>query len=501
MKWEDEFHWPKFGGGSSAGIRPKPAPVPEPTEHEYDPESQSPTENIPEPAQKKAKLLNPRWGKEKAYLDSNAEAIVDGDIPPEISHLTKVTFTLFATLPDGKSERIDAKDGHLQFGQAAVMFDLWTPKYRDNNGQLLKKADYYFLAKYREAEEVKSGTLPVVVRLVARNLTARFLKRGVRGEDVFGWQKFLVKVRGQPEFSESIENITLDGIFGLETRKATMAFQKKIGLEADGIVGPDTREEAELLGALFTEVHNPGKTEATLLAVRQGKIPVFPPPPPPLPPVPPANSMGSNREESWKRLRTEKWCETLKADLEKLKAVCQLVVDGTGDYIYDEYKVEVERMPTDTSPEKFLSALASNINGAVQNKDFDQINVFKRRQKGDAMVGEIVDIDILGPIDGSVVLGEMEKTYFIYQTIDLDWEIAHPENGSREFGYQIENQKIFFYTRGVSRPSNYLSALGGPIPQKMGWTALMKGISTKINSAGGKSDFATFSTTKERRDD
>jgi hypothetical protein len=145
--------------------------------------------------------------------------------------------------------------------------------------------------------------------------------------------------------------------------------------------------------------------------------------------------------------------------------------------------------------------LASDINGVIKNPDFDRINMFKRRHADTPTIGEIVDIDILGPFDGSVVLGELGRTLFIYQTIDFKGIGHHPENGAREFGFQIVEHKVVFYTRGVSRPSNYLFALGGPIPQKLGWTALMQGISNRINSWGGKSDFITFSTIKEHRDD
>ena len=73
----------------------------------------------------------------------------------------------------------------------------------------------------------------------------------MRGEDVLGWQKFLVRLREQSAFSRAIEDIRQDGIFGLETSKATKAFQTQVGIEADGIVGADTREEAESLGAMF----------------------------------------------------------------------------------------------------------------------------------------------------------------------------------------------------------------------------------------------------------
>eukprot|EP00833_Pecoramyces_ruminatium_P007862 jgi/Orpsp1_1/1181894/evm.model.c7180000079044.1 len=52
------------------------------------------------------------------------------------------------------------------------------------------------------------------------------LKKGSKGEDVKKLQKCL--------------GIKIDGIFGPDTEKAVIAFQKKKGLDPDGIVGKKT---------------------------------------------------------------------------------------------------------------------------------------------------------------------------------------------------------------------------------------------------------------------
>ena len=57
------------------------------------------------------------------------------------------------------------------------------------------------------------------------------LKLGVAGENVRMWQIALGKA-GNP--------VTVDSKFGMETQKATVAVQKKIGVTADGIVGKAT---------------------------------------------------------------------------------------------------------------------------------------------------------------------------------------------------------------------------------------------------------------------
>jgi peptidoglycan hydrolase-like protein with peptidoglycan-binding domain len=66
---------------------------------------------------------------------------------------------------------------------------------------------------------------------VARTGT-RLLRQGVSGSDVREWQRIL---------RHSGRNVTVDGIFGPQTRNATVSFQRQLGVGADGIVGSQTR--------------------------------------------------------------------------------------------------------------------------------------------------------------------------------------------------------------------------------------------------------------------
>lgn len=74
-----------------------------------------------------------------------------------------------------------------------------------------------------------------------RNLTS-----GMRGEDVRLWQTILI---GAGVLSQGQD----DGAFGPKTLAATKAFQRKLKVKADGIVGPATRQAVndlfKLLGA------------------------------------------------------------------------------------------------------------------------------------------------------------------------------------------------------------------------------------------------------------
>ncbi|WP_420127059.1 M15 family metallopeptidase [Longimicrobium sp.] len=68
----------------------------------------------------------------------------------------------------------------------------------------------------------------------------RVLRQGDRGADVKRWQFFLV--------GQNLDVGVADGIFGARTHLATLAFQQRHGLVADGIVANRTVGQAALLG-------------------------------------------------------------------------------------------------------------------------------------------------------------------------------------------------------------------------------------------------------------
>ena len=70
----------------------------------------------------------------------------------------------------------------------------------------------------------------------------RFIVEGDRGESVRIIQRYLNVVgQGNP----SIPSLTVDAIFGPRTKAAVIAFQRSLGLEQNGAVGP--AEWAELV--------------------------------------------------------------------------------------------------------------------------------------------------------------------------------------------------------------------------------------------------------------
>lgn len=75
------------------------------------------------------------------------------------------------------------------------------------------------------------------------------LKKGSTGVEVEKWQTFL---RGLDIYSE----IIVSGFFDEETEKETKAFQSSNGIQADGIVGPNTLGTAEKINYLTKDDQN-----------------------------------------------------------------------------------------------------------------------------------------------------------------------------------------------------------------------------------------------------
>lgn len=74
------------------------------------------------------------------------------------------------------------------------------------------------------------------------------LKKGMQGELVRSWQKFL----SENGYREAVGAI--DGNFGNNTEKATIQFQVDNGLKIDGIAGPETLESAKIIGFEISEL-------------------------------------------------------------------------------------------------------------------------------------------------------------------------------------------------------------------------------------------------------
>lgn len=214
----------------------------------------------------------------------------------------------------------------------------------------------------------------------------------------------------------------------------------------------------------------------------------------------------ASRDNSFTRLREGKWTSdgAVLAAIADSSAKFQTLADGSGTYVYDEYTVTILKMPPDLTAEAYLLEFAKSPNTAVNNGAFNTINKFTKRTTTDPKIGDIYDIDIMGPDNGSIVLVALSgafgnKTgdaYFDIQTISCDKYGSHPENGAREFGFEYVADGVMFYTRGVSRPGNFAVRAAGAAPQMASWTAMMKGISEAIRARGGTPKENSFTATK-----
>lgn len=205
------------------------------------------------------------------------------------------------------------------------------------------------------------------------------------------------------------------------------------------------------------------------------------------------------------RLYKEPWLDdkTLLQKLVKAKAKFQSNQLGRGKPIaFDEYSIDIVRMPYGLKPERLLQLLASDLNGTLIGGNagdlFSRVNYFKRREKGLPQLGELVDIRIPGDPslhnimsdDGTVQLVELTSDRFTYQTVTTPETGAHPENGARTFGFRrLGNSTVRFYTYGASRPNNESLQLPGWAAQETGWRSLVTAIGELVNRLGGEADF------------
>jgi hypothetical protein len=107
------FKWPQVGGGG--GSRKKTESVEPETESEA---RGSDTVQDKPPPKATAVLSDPQWENAPAYLNKPIGISAQASLPADISHITRVVFTVFAKLPDGKPERIDSQEGHIKEGKA-----------------------------------------------------------------------------------------------------------------------------------------------------------------------------------------------------------------------------------------------------------------------------------------------------------------------------------------------------------------------------------------------
>jgi hypothetical protein len=160
MPWDALFarHQRRGGGRIGTPTKPKDGSAGEAAGEELVPDEPGPEAQAAEADKPKARLFNPAWGSEQGYFNEKVVATVEGELPPESSHLTRITFTLQA-VKDGQAETVGTKEAHLEGGKASAEFDLWIPQFRDEAGNLVQECEYVFTAKHRDSPEIESPAL------------------------------------------------------------------------------------------------------------------------------------------------------------------------------------------------------------------------------------------------------------------------------------------------------------------------------------------------------
>lgn len=184
------------------------------------------------------------WFKSKKKWHNGVSGIRRGDVvffdfpgaPNRVSHVGIV-----------ESVNSDGSVNTIEFNTSG------TAKGDQRNGRVVarKRRKAYIVGYGRPA--YGAGTTPKPVKSWKGALDITDIKPGDTGADVKTWQTFLKK--------HGFYKGALDSSFGPQTEKATVAFQKKVGLTGDAQVGENTQKKAKAYTSATT-VDNP-KTPAT----------------------------------------------------------------------------------------------------------------------------------------------------------------------------------------------------------------------------------------------
>jgi hypothetical protein len=151
----DPVFTPSKSGYGATRPRPKPQ-----TQAAKDADPLEPAQE-PQPKQKPVfRLSNGKWLEPRGQYGKPIEASVDVDIPAGIA-ATRVLFTLYELLPDGKRvERARDEKAHARDGQAVSSLTL--PEPASEAGQVPARAYFQFTAKHAYSEEHQGPRLEAV---------------------------------------------------------------------------------------------------------------------------------------------------------------------------------------------------------------------------------------------------------------------------------------------------------------------------------------------------
>ncbi|MEB2787369.1 hypothetical protein, partial [Algoriphagus persicinus] len=168
----------------------------------------------------------------------------------------------------------------------------------------------------------------------------------------------------------------------------------------------------------------------------------------------------------------------------------------------DYFAVTVSTLPvvngSTLGPQQFLNYIRTNINSFTDQSlstfsplQWGSINDTNLWNSGNPY-GAVINIDIQGPENGSVVTSLSSPTRWIFTTIRDPKYGHHPVSGNREFGYSVNsNGSYTFYTKGVDRLTGGLetfaqAAAGIPFTSADNlWKSFQNKLRDFVNQNGG----------------
>jgi outer membrane protein OmpA-like peptidoglycan-associated protein len=151
---------------------PKPESEPEPVADNGEQEEAAQEEEAPK---EKVVLKNPVWEVEDVGFNEETDISVEAELPESQKHKTKVDFELFAKIPEGDDpvggkESISKAQGAIEGGKAKGKIPVYIPQYKDEDGNLMTKVEYYFTAKHSASDLLEDNSKTKVVDHMADRL-------------------------------------------------------------------------------------------------------------------------------------------------------------------------------------------------------------------------------------------------------------------------------------------------------------------------------------------
>jgi len=144
-------------------------------------------------------------------------------------------------------------------------------------------------------------------------------------------------------------------------------------------------------------------------------------------------------------------------------ASLQSIYTGGGPSLnMDLFPVKINSLPnkpgtnTKYTPAEFFDYFRKNINSFVYGSSFSPVDNTEYNINDTALwnsnnpLGAFIHITIPGN-DGTVITSGFNSQAWVFTTVDIPWDDQHPVSGNRLFGYYMDGNSMYLYSRGVDR--------------------------------------------------